>query len=113
LGIVTQLAIFSAPLSQNLSVSASQHPEAVMSPQGFGPHMPSVQTWSAAQLPQLPPHPSVPQVLSTQAGTQAQRPSWHCSFAPTQFPQLPPQPSSPQALPVQSGVHGCADAAPE
>ena len=57
------------------------------------------------QVPQLPVHPSEPQVLPEQSGMHTQWPDMSQSgVGDEQVPQLPPHPSLPQSRPVQSGV---------
>jgi hypothetical protein len=59
----------------------------------------ALQVALAGQGPQLPPHPSEPQVRLPQLGAQleTQLPAWHDCPA-LQLPHDPPQPSSPHAL---------------
>ena len=63
----------------------------------------------AAQLPQLPPQPSSPQVAVWHLNGVGLHRSTHLprahTFAPLHAPQLPPQPSAPQSLPEQVGTH--------
>jgi hypothetical protein len=58
------------------------------------------------QLPQVPPHPSLPQVLPEQLGVQVPThvPEVLHVVPLPQVPQEPPQPSLPQVLPAQLGV---------
>jgi hypothetical protein len=70
-------------------------------------HWPVVlQVWPEAQVPQVPPQPSLPQVLPLQLGVQEAThwPEVLQLLPEAQVPQLPPQPSLPQLLPVQLGV---------
>ena len=61
------------------------------------------QTLPSSQVPQRPPHPSLPQPFNGQLGAQKQLPATHNSASP-QDPQLPPQPSPPHSFSSQEGV---------
>ena len=65
---------------------------------------PALQMLPPGHVPQLPPHPSEPQVLPEQAGVHTQAPAAEQVVAVPHVPQEPVQPSLPHALPVQSGV---------
>jgi hypothetical protein len=64
---------------------------------------PLEQLMPAAQLPQEPPQPSLPQVLPAHCGVQM-----HCPLAlqlpEKHVPQLPPHPSGPQVFPAHCGA---------
>jgi hypothetical protein len=70
-------------------------------------HVPAaLQVWPVAQVPQVPPQPSLPQFLPVQLGVQVvvHVPAALQVWPVAQVPQVPPQPSLPQFLPVQLGT---------
>jgi hypothetical protein len=73
----------------------------------LAPHWPELlQVCPLAHDPQVPPQPSLPQVLPEQEGVQLAT-HWPelLQVCPLPHdPQAPPQPSLPQVLPVQAGV---------
>lgn len=56
------------------------------------------------QVPQLPPHPSGPQMIVVPLHVGWQHLFTLHTVGKKHEPQVPPQPSLPQALPVQSGL---------
>jgi len=64
-----------------------------------------LQTCPVGHVPQVPPHPSGPQLLPEHWGTQLVLQSPFTQACPLgQLPQLAPQPSSPHSFAVQSPV---------
>jgi hypothetical protein len=68
-------------------------------------HLSLLQVWVLAQVPQVPPQPSLPHVLPLQLGVQPHWPVWPQACPDGQLPQVPPQPSGPQTRPAQLGAH--------
>jgi len=70
-------------------------------------HLPLWHWKPGAQVPQVPPQPSLPQTLPVQLGWQASQavPVALQVVPAPQVPQFPPHPLLPQTLPAQSGVH--------
>lgn len=56
-------------------------------------------------VPQVPPHPSGPQVFPLHCGTHTHWPPFEHASLASHDPHVPPQPSGPQLFPSHCGTH--------